>query len=108
MSVLYPQPENSPALKTPQLDENRALLAAAFIALIDRELTRGVNIIPRGEAVLLMQRLCRCGFANVSHAGGIPSLTLCGISAQSNSEAYGLLRNWQLAAKHRIDQGIKV
>ncbi len=94
----------------PQLDDQRALTATAFVALIDAALSGAAthgHLVPSTQAAQLVQRLTQSGLAEVTPYGDTSRLTLCGIHASSTGTAYGLLRNWQSAARQRIAQGVR-
>lgn len=93
----------------PQLDDQRALTAAAFVALIDTTLTGAMEgpVVPVPQAMMLLHKLANAGLAEMQAQGETTRLTLCGITATSTGTAYGLLRNWQSAARQRIAQGVR-
>ena len=97
--------------REPALDAQRALHIAAFVALIDLELRASGGLAPVGAANWLVRRLMTSGLASVDqsgdHSGDMTVLTLCGIRASCNGTSYGLLRNWQSAARNRLAEEVR-
>lgn len=91
----------------PQLDEQRALLVAGMVALIDSTFSSSAALVPQAESGWMIERLVRCGLASVSHGGGVDRITLMGISANCSGTSYGLLCNWQSEARNRLANGIR-
>ena len=88
-----------------QFFELRALHVAAFIALIEENLSHTARIMPRAECAALIESFVRTGHASVSHSGGADCLTMLSIQAGSSGTAYGLLRNWQIEAQTYLARG---
>jgi hypothetical protein len=97
------QPAAEPRDQAPQLDAHRALIAEAFIALIDATLNSGAP----GSAVALLKRFVTSGHGEVTSGPDQMKLTLFKISATSGPSPSALLRNWQTAAADRISQGVR-
>jgi hypothetical protein len=93
----------------PQLDDQRALTAAAFVALIDITLAGCMDsaIVALPRCMRLLHKLANAGLAEVLAQGDATRLTLCGITASSNGTAYALLRTWQSAAKEHLAQAVR-
>lgn len=87
------------------LDDQRALTAAAFDALIEQTLRQG-GPVPGAEAQWLLNRLVTAGLADTGR-GESGTLTLCGITAASNGAPLALLRNWQSAVRQRLAAGLR-
>ncbi len=88
------------------MDEQRALTAAAFDALIEQTLREG-GPVPAAEAQWLLNRLVTSGLATGHGQGDAGVITLCGITAASNGQPLALLRNWQSAVRQRLAAGLR-
>lgn len=115
MSLGFPAPRRLGALPVrppaaeplrdpdPQLDAQRALMAQAFIALIEATLQQPQP----GDAHALLKRFVTSGLGEVNAGPDQMKLTLLKISATSGPSPAALLRNWQIAAADRIAQGLR-
>lgn len=90
----------------PALDDQRALTAAAFEALIDQTLRAG-GPIPAAASQWLIGRLVTAGLATLTARDDDKTFTLCGITATTNGSPYAALRNWQSAARARLAAGLR-
>lgn len=91
----------------PMLTEERALHVAAFVALIDATLNGGEALVPRFASQDLLARLTATGIATATSTPDNLRLVMFGIPAISDGSAYGILRNWQAAARLRLAAGVQ-